>query len=218
MKVREFNRHVSSDEQKQIVDFATYKSYHKMSSDSTNIEKQIATIEKVQPCDGGIAVDFESGKRIEVLFTGEYTKYDSYGEKQSTGGVGHDRALHNGHTIIFIEGVMIFLERFVLICMDIMDDEMPIDYIGMDANVMDGSGSVFTAEKLQIATNFEKCNLEWCTRSQNIRHGTKLLKLAQINGGVYRFSANDEQLDNLMKNNDLNEIRRYCSTFLKRVK
>lgn len=93
-----------------------------------------------------------------------------------------------------------------------------MSYSDLTANVMDGSGSLETADYLNIPHNLDFDNIEWCSKSKNAAHGQKIKKLFEITGHVYRFSAYDDELDRKMRCGDRKLIADYCENNLFKVR
>lgn len=207
----------------QIVCFADFKRYHKNNPTAHQVmsfEEVIARIDTVVIMKSGVKAVFEDSTEIFVGFDGSYIRYNKLGQRQSSRDVnsviGIDWRTH--HIQIYIYGKKILLERFVAVCCDIANGSLALYYDCIVANVMDGSGSLETADYLITPVNFEPSNLEWCTRSENASHGAKIKDLYKITGHVYRFSAEDNQLDSLMKNRDFQAVKDYCENNLFKVR
>ena len=83
-------------------------------------------------------------------------------------------------------------ERMVLGMYNVNKDTMLDSYDDYQANVMDCSANMNTAEKLGIeAYNFTPNNIEWCSRSDNSKHGTFMDYIYKQFGRVYAISALD---------------------------
>lgn len=206
-----------------IVGFSDFKQYHKNNPTEHQVmsfEEVVARIETVTILKGGINAKFEDGTSVFVGFDGSYIRRNKLGQKQSSREVNSVTGINwkNHHIQIYIYGKKILLERFIAVCCDITNDALALYYDELAANVMDGSGSLETADYLNTCVNFEPSNLEWCTRSENASHGAKIKDLYKITGRVYRFSAEDYQLNALMKNRDFEAVRDYCENNLFKVR
>ncbi len=206
-----------------IVCFSDFKQYHKNNPTEHQVmsfEEVVARIETVTVMKSGINAKFEDGTSVCVGFDGSYIRRNKLGQKQSSREVNSVTGINwsNHHVQIYIYGKKISLERFVAVCCDITNDALALYYDELAANVMDGSGSLETADYLNISVNFEPSNLEWCTRSENASHGAKIKDLNKITGHVYRFSAEDHQLNTLMKSRDFEAVRDYCENNLFKVR
>ena len=206
-----------------IVGFSDFKQYHKNNPTEHQVmsfEEVVARIETVTILKGGINAKFEDGTSVFVGFDGSYIRRNKLGQKQSSREVNSVTGINwkNHHIQIYIYGKKILLERFIAVCCDITNDALALYYDELAANVMDGSGSLETADYLNTCVNFEPSNLEWCTRSENSSHGAKIKDLYKITGHVYRFSAEDSQLDSLMKSRDFQAVKDYCGNNLFKVR
>lgn len=203
----------------QIVSFTQFKKYHKKypnESQTMSFEEVVARIDSVVIMKNGIRAAFEDGTAIFVGYDGSYVRYNKLGQKQSSRDVNSVIGIcwENTHIQIYIYGKKILLERFIAVCCDIANNALALYYNGIVANVMDGSGSLKTADYLNISVNFEPQNIEWCTRGENTSHGAKIRDLYKITGHVYRFSAEDKELDRLMKSSDFQAVKDYCKNNL----
>ena len=206
-----------------IVGFSDFKQYHKNNPTEHQVmsfEEVVARIETVTILKGGINAKFEDGTSVFVGFDGSYIRRNNLGPQQSSREVNSVTGINwkNHHIQIYIYGKKILLERFIAVCCDITNDALALYYDELAANVMDGSGSLETADYLNTCVNFEPSNLEWCTRSENSSHGAKIKDLYKITGHVYRFSAEDSQLDSLMKSRDFQAVKDYCENNLFKVR
>ncbi|MCM1166023.1 MAG: hypothetical protein NC299_09270 [Lachnospiraceae bacterium] len=206
-----------------LLNLPQFKAYHRYQPDDDkpiSFEYVISLISSVVKQENGIKATFEDGTAIFVGFDGSYIRYNRLGQKQSSRKAGTltGMSFQNFHVNIYIYGKAISLERFVAICRDIINDALLVNYSDLTANVMDGSGSLETADYLQIPYNLEFDNIEWCSKSKNAAHGQKIKKLYEITGHVYRFSAEDNELDRLMNCGDNQAIADYCENNLPKVR
>ena len=210
---------VNSQQVQKIVGFSEFKRYHKAhptENRALSFEEVIARIESVVFVKNGVRAAFEDGTAIFGGFDGSYVRYNKLGQKQSSREVNLVIGIcwQNTHIQIYVYGKKILLERFIAVCCDIANNALALYYNGIVANVMDGSDSLKTADYLEICVNFEPQNIEWCTRSENSPHGAKIKDLYKITGHVYRFSAEDRELDSLIKSNDFQAVKAYCKNNL----
>lgn len=182
------------------------------------IDALVASIDKVEQHSDFMEITFANKKRLELYFNGGYRKYRSNGTLASEGSINKKIRLEKGHIQLKIEGKTILLERLIAICHDITQNKMPLSYEDLVANVMDGSGSVFTACELGIPLNFHPDNIEWCSRKENGVHGSMIRAMQKRTGHVYRFSANDMILRQIFLKNDDEDLRNYCQNNLIRIK
>ncbi len=199
-----------------IISFNLFKQLNRNSNNG--IDALASSINKVYQANNTMYVEFENGKAIELHFNGGYIKYRRNGTVASKQSINKEMRLENGHIQLKIEDKTILMERFVAICYDIMNNQMPTSYSELVANVMDGSGSVITASQLGIPVNYHPNNIEWCTRPANGVHGSMIKKMQEKTGHVYRFSANDVILRIIFLNNNINTLRNYCQNNLVQIK
>lgn len=164
-------------------------------------------------------VEWKNGSSLKLYFNGRYEKYNCVGKLSSTGGVGTSRGfMDDGHIVLFINGNGIYFERLIAICDDYVSDEIAVDYTELAANVKDGSGTRFMAEKLEIPMNFHPDNIEWSTAQENGLHGQMIKWLYEKTGYVYRFSAYDHYLVSMYKGHSIENLKAYCDSFLVEIR
>lgn len=205
------------------LNFPQFKDYYRFQPDENkpiSYEKVISLINSVVKMENGVKAMFWDGTAIYVGFDGSYVRYNKLGQKQSSRKAGSltGMSFQNFHVYIFIYGKAISLERFVAVCRDIINGTLAVNYSDLTANVMDGSGSLETADYLNIPYNLDFENIEWCSKSKNAAHGQKIKKLFEITGHVYRFSADDDELDRLMRCGNHKMIAEYCENNLFKVR
>lgn len=106
-------------------------------------------------------------------------------------------------------------ERMVLGMYNVNKDTMLDSYDDYQANVMDCSANMNTAEKLGIeAYNFTPNNIEWCNRYDNGKHGTFMDYIYKQFGMVYAISA----LDPIIKMDRRWVTLEHLDRYYKRVK
>lgn len=194
-----------------------FKCFKELNRESENgIDALIASIKRVYQDTDCMYVEFENNKMIVLDFNGGYKKYRSDGKLASQRSLGTKMRLKDGHIQLKIEGRTIFMERLVAICKDIINDSMPLSYADLVANVMDGSGSVFTASKLGIPVNYAPDNIEWCSRQENGVHGSMIMEMYKRTGCVYRYSANDRILQYIFLNRSNARLINYCQKKFKK--
>ncbi|MDE6426038.1 MAG: hypothetical protein K2K89_07875 [Ruminococcus sp.] len=187
-------------------------------NNNNGINALVASIKRVYQGENSMYIEFESGRALELDFNGGYTKYNRNGKVASKCSINTGIRLVEGHIQLKVEGRTILIERLMAICRDIINDKMPTSYEGLLANVMDGSGSVFTASKLGIPVNYHPDNIEWCETSENSVHGSMIMNMKKITGHVYRYSADDVILRIIFSKNDNDELRNYCQSNLLEIK
>lgn len=181
----------------------------------------ISSVGQVLKCTNYYKIEWNNGSSLKLYFNGRYEKYKCNGKLASKGGLGsrnNNGFIENGHIALFINGNMISFERLVAICDDFTANCVATDYDKLEANVMDGSGSVYTANELGIPMNFHPDNIEWTTPQENGLHGYLIRELYRITGHVYRFSAYDSYLIALYKQNEFEKLKDYCKNNLFEVK
>ncbi|MDE7399752.1 MAG: hypothetical protein K2N06_09520 [Oscillospiraceae bacterium] len=206
-----------------LLNFSEFKAYHRFQPKeikTLSFEDVISSISSVIKMEHGVKAMFEDGTAIYVGFDGSYVRYNKLGQKQISRKVGSltGMSFQNFHVYIFVYGKAISLERFVAVCRDIINDTLAVNYSDLTANVMEGSGSLETADYLNIPYNLDFDNIEWCSKSKNAAHGQKIKKLFEITGHVYRFSAEDAELDRLMRCGNHKMIADYCENNLFKVR
>lgn len=106
-------------------------------------------------------------------------------------------------------------ERMILGMYSVNKDTMLDSYDDYQANVMDCSANMNTAEKLGIrAYNFTPNNIEWCSKSDNTSHGKFMRYIYKKFGRVYAISA----LDPIIKMDKRWVTLEYLDRYYKRVK
>lgn len=200
--------------------FKTYHRYQPKDNKPISFEDVISSISGVTKMENGVKAMFDDETAIYVGFDGSYVRYNKLGQKQSSRKAGSltGVSFQNFHVYISVYGKEITLERFVAVCRDIINNTLAVNYSDLTANVMDGSGSLETADYLNIPYNLDFDNIEWCSKSKNAAHGQKIKKLFEITGHVYRFSAEDADLDRLMRCGNNKAIAEYCENNLFKVR
>lgn len=191
------------------------KSYKNLTD---NVISSIGQVHRYINC---FEIEWTNGSSLKLYFNGRYEKYKRNGKLASKGGVGsrnNNGFNENGHIAPFINGNTISVERLVAICVDFTTNCVATDYNALEANVMDGSGVVYTAAELGIPMNFHPDNIEWTTPQENGLHGYLIRELYRITGHVYRFSAYDSYLIALYKQNEFEKLKDYCKNNLFEVK
>lgn len=221
MMIKKFNENHTKDLQKatttaRVAQIEIEEKPYKNSTDNV-----IASIGQVLRCINCYKIEWKNGSSLKLYFNGRYEKYNCNGKLASKGGVGSRNCngfTENGHILLFINGNMISFERLVAICADFCENHVATDYDGLVANIMDGSGSVYTAKELSIPMNFHPDNIEWTTPQENGLHGYLIRELYRITGHAYRFSAYDSYLIALYKQNEFEKLKDYCKNNLIEVK
>ncbi len=182
----------------------------------------IAFMQKIKcvvPTSTSITAHFKNGGSITAFYDGNYEKCNIHGKPCGSGGFKSGTGVTvNGHVQIGVDGRTMLIERFIAVCIDFYNDEIKSSYSNLVANVMDGSGSKYTSHELSIKPDLSPENLEWCSLQDNASHGQLIKKLAQRTGHVYRFSASDKVLHDLLYNGSTKALIEYCEKYLVRIR
>lgn len=221
MLIRNFNDKHTSDLQKLTATAIDVQVQINAKSNKNTTDNVISSIKQVLKFPNYYIINWKNGGYLILYFNGRYEKYKRNGKLASKGGVGsrNNTGFHeNGHILLFIDGNAISFERLVAICTDFTDNCVATDYCKLEANVMDGSGSIYIAYELEIPMNFHPDNIEWTMPQENGLHGYLIRELYRITGHVYRFSAYDSYLIALYKQNEFEKLKDYCKNNLFEVK
>ena len=221
MKIRDFNDNHALDLQKTTATARNAQIQIAAKSYKNLTDNVISSIGQVHRCTNCFEIEWTNGSSLKLYFNGRYEKYKRNGKLASKGGVGsknNNGFIENGHLMLFINGNMISVERLVAICDDFTTNCVATNYDALEANVMDGSGTVYTAAELGIPMNFSPDNIEWTTPQENGLHGYLIRELYRITGHVYRFSACDSYLIALYKQNEFEKLKDYCKNNLFEVR
>lgn len=224
LDLRSFNNSLVKEAQKQLVTFEEFKNLHKgikTEGGKPTAEAIIASITEVVSLTDGYKIIFESGKELTLRFNG--TSVTFTGGKNYRGGVllsdiTKSRNMDRGHLRYVLDNQSFLFERLIGICHCIDNDIMPIDFRGLAVNVMDGTGNMYTAQKLGLMPNFNITNLEWTLKDDNLVAGRKITGLVQRTGSVWSFSANDIALKQIYQTKDNDAIKKYCEEHLEKIK
>ncbi len=221
MMIKKFNDNHASNLQKTTATARGAQIQIDAKSDKNTTDIVISSIGQVLRCTNYYKIKFKNGSSLILYFNGRYEKYYCNGKLASKDGVGSKNNagfVENGHIFLSINGNMMSFERLVAICDDFTANRVATDYDNLSANVMDGSGSVYTAIELGIPMNFHPDNIEWTTSKENGSHGYLIRELYEITGHVYRFSAYDDDLMQLQKSGQIENLKEYCQNNLFEVK
>lgn len=193
ISIEQLNLTLSEKAQIKVVDFETFKKLHM--EKGTKFEKMVAHIDYVKRITNGyeFAVNKDNGKQkvVKVLHNG----YISTNNREFAMPIdyhnGHIRIAHNGSSSIYIE-------KLILMCEIILHDALPESFKGICVNVMSGCGNIFTANELGLPIDFSLNNLEWTYTDRNSRHGGRIHQVVSLVGGPCKYSANDEELFELL--------------------
>ena len=221
MLIRNFNNKHTSDLQKLTATAIDVQVQINAKSNKNTTDNVISSIKQVLKFPTYYIMKWISGGSLLLYFNGRYEKYNCNGKLAHRGGVDSKNGTgfyENGHILLFINGNAISFERLVAICTDFTNNCVATDYCKLEANVMDGSGSIYTAYELEIPMNFHPDNIEWTTPQENGRHGYMIRELYKITGHVYRFSAYDNYLVDLYKQKKFKKLKDYCKRNLFEVR
>lgn len=203
LTINQLNQSLAKEAQITTVTFHVFKSLHL--NKGTKLEKMIASIRKVVQLTDGYEIHINnyngSEKIIIVKFNGSVSINGSTFRQLVDAKSMHLRINHINNSII--------IEKLIGICECILHDELPMSMRGLCVNVMDGSGNIITADELGIKTSYHPENLEWTLNYRNATHGRNIKKLFNITGKVYRYSANDDTLNQVLATKDSNKIKEY---------
>ena len=191
------------------IDVVTYNKFKIIDhSKGTKFDRIIAASDYARKLPDGyeLVLFFNGGKKsIRVNYNGEISVNGSeYKFRQDKHSNGHSRINHLNDSLL--------AERLIMVCKNIIDDEMPVSYRGIVCNVMDGTGAKNTADELGLPVNMKEENLEMTLKKRNLRHGSIIKKLVKITGKVYKFSANDKTLYDLIDVGTDEQIKEYMET------
>ena len=129
------------------------------------------------------------------------------------------RTKKSGHILLNIQNVDLTLESMLLIIDDIKQDLMFTSYQGINANVMDGTGSLDNAYSFKPNMQIE--NLEWTLSIDNLRHGRQIRYLRRCcNGECYAYSAHDAHFLAMLELKSIysaSQIHTYAKKYLTRT-
>jgi hypothetical protein len=217
--IDKFNRNHDTEQRKKVLNPKCAKQHIEAKSQKNGTDNIILSIKSVYKHLNCYEIKWTNGGSLKLYFNGRYEKYKRNGKCASSGGVGTGRGfMDDGHIVLFINGNGIYFERLIAICDDFVSGKMAVDYTELSANVKDGSGTLFMAEKLGIPMNFHPDNIEWSTSQENGLHGQMIKGLYEKTGHVYRFSSYDETLIVLYKSNFIKKLRAYCNHNLLEVR
>lgn len=169
-KLEQLNSRLPNTSKISIMRFSDIKDYLMNYPTLDNIQRLLLNIEGAKCFTDHVEIKFINGRVFKAFYDGHYEKYDINGILRSKGGYGTSKGIHNGRIKPKVDYIHIYLEKLILLACDIADDKVAISYKGLEANVLDGSGNIDTAERLMIKPNFSPYNLEWCFKSENVSH------------------------------------------------
>lgn len=217
--IGKFNRNHDAEQRKKVLNPKYAKQHIEAKSPKNGTDNIILSIKAIHKHLNCYEIKWTNGSSLKLYFNGRYEKYNRNGKRASSGGVGTGRGfMDDGHIVLFINGNGIYFERLIAICADFVSGKMAVDYTELSANVKDGSGTLFMAEKLGIPMNFHPDNIEWSTSQENGLHGQMIKGLYEKTGHVYRFSSYDKTLIALYKSNSIKQLKAYCNDYLLEIK
>lgn len=210
--IREFNKTVDVTVSKKVVTVKEFKEIHK-NTPSTRLEGVVRRISSIDKLEDGYRMHFDDD--IEIITV----KYDgSLAKKGQKCKQRFDASTGRSRIVILNYNSSLYCEKLIGICDAWLHNELPINFRGLTVNVMDGTGCQYTAQKLGLEPNFHEENLEWTTIGNNSWHGNKIMRLANITGKVYRFSANDDNLRDACDLQGKLWIKHYMMIHYKKIK
>lgn len=196
----------------EVVSLDQFKELHQ--NDVGGINKLVSRIDTVEVTDAGVLVTFEEKfpqKEIFLAFDGSGYRVSRKGKSRR-----FNSETIEGHKRIQIQGLPVSVERFIAIAYDVAMNQLASDYTGLACNVTDGSGNIHTASILGINPDYHFDNLEWCTKPENLVHGSVILPLYRKTGHVYRFSYTKVGIISLKLNDPA--VKTWCAGNLHQVK
>lgn len=189
--ITDLNKTLPVDLQYKTVTFNEFIGRH-IGESKPSFDRMVANIKEVKKIEDGFEIQFRNGRWFRVWYNGYMQKSgckpvrnynrNNYGEELSI----------RMNYIDNYTNASVTPEKMIGVCNLILDNELPTTFNKLVVNVMDGSGVKKTADKLGIEFDGHEENLEWTTQTRNFNyHGGLILKLYEITGKVYRFSAND---------------------------
>ena len=203
LTISELNKTLTEEAQIETISFEEFKQLHK--SNGSKLDRMVASIKSVEPIANGYKLIIKkyngNEKEIMILFNGKVSINGSaFKELVDTKSM-HLRVNHNNNSIV--------VEKLIMICKCIIDNELPIRFKGLCVNVMDGSGSLTTADELGVKPDYNIENLEWTLNYRNLLHGKKIYGVYNLTEHVYRYSANDDALNQVWATQNSEEIKKY---------
>lgn len=182
----------------------------------------ITKIEDIISDDGEdmVRVEFGHNGSLGILILDSYNSrmkklrgpWRGYGCNYGTKGKGN-------HIIVTIQNVDLSMESLLLIIDDIRQDCLLLSYQDVNANVLDGTGSINNLWHTKPNMNIE--NIEWCLPADNLRHGRNIAYMKDCcNGECYAFSAHDGQLLAMLELRDMftrRQVHLYVKQHFKRT-
>lgn len=212
LSIKEFNKTVDVTLVKDVLTVEEFRTIHK-NTPSTKLEGIVRRISSIDKIIDGYVIHFDND--VEIITV----KYDgSFAKKGQKCTQRFDAKTGRSRVNILNYNSSLYCEKLIGICDAWLHNELPINFRGLTVNVMDGTGCLYTAQRLGLDPNFHEENLEWTTLSRNSWHGNKIMKLAALTGKAYRFSANDNNLKDACDLQGKLWIRHYMLMHYKKIK
>lgn len=203
--IEQFNSTLCDNTKIKVVDFKTFKKLHM--EQGTRFEKAIARVACAKRIENGYELVINKAdnkqKIIKVLFNGLVSVNNSKFH------IPVDNYKDNGHIRININNLSTPIEKLILTCEAIINNTLPESFKGICVNVMSGCGNIYTADRLGLPLDFTLSNLEWTYNFRNLRHGKSIDKINSLINRPCSYSANDEELYEMLALKDNEAIIRY---------
>lgn len=193
-----------------------FKDRHKDAKPGT-VDNFVANIiDRIEYVGNGYKIYDVNGRTLEVRYDGSYSKDGRKLKHQLT-----KRYSKKDGSLISVRPRIVSryfnssktLESWIGLCAAYMSDDLPESFdCDLEINVMDGCGNMITAHKLGIEFDLHEYNLEWCLKTENRSMGKLIKGLAEVTGGVYRFSAMDSKIKELYQLRRYKELKEYLDS------
>lgn len=205
LTIQELNNTLAEEAKIETITFEEFRKLHK--SQGSKLDRMVASINSVKHMEDGYELhidNFKGGEKVvKVRHNGKVSINGSSFRELVDNKSMHLRINHNNNSIV--------VEKLIMICKCIVDNELPIRFKGLCVNVCDGSGNIITANELGIKPDYSIENLEWTLNYRNLLHGRKIRGLYDLTGHVYRYSANDEALNQIYATKNEEQIKEYMN-------
>lgn len=201
--ISQLNLTLSEDVQIPVVTLQRFRELHK--TQGTKFEKMVADITYAKYITNGYEFgirNYNGGQKVvQILYDGSVSINGSYFTKLYDYKTGHLRINHNNNSVV--------IEKMILTCEAIINDELPESFKGICVNCMQGDGNVFTADELGIVSDYSLNNLEWTLTWRNTVHGKYIKKVYGLAEGPCKYSANDYELYELLALKEDEKVKEY---------
>lgn len=211
--ITDLNKTLPSDLQIKTITFDQFIGRH-INENKSSFDRMVSNINDVKRIKNGFEIHFRNGRWARVWYNG-------YMQKCGYNPVKNYNRNRDGEELSIrmncIDGTYngsVSPEKLLGICNLILENELPDSFTkhNLVVNVMDGSGVKRTAKKLGIEFNGHEDNIEWTTSKRNFSyHGSLILKLKNLTGKVYRFSANDAKIFDAEGTGNYSFLKQYLS-------